>query len=462
MKKLFLLISFLLFYNFHLYSQQIDSVESVNLLCKLIQIKSISGDEKFIFEYLVNWCNDKDLNTEILTNCDSSYNFITTLYPLSSNKPLVLFTAHLDVVPADTDMWIYPPFSGIIADSCIWGRGAIDDKGPLTMQLIALSSFTKSNKNIDLPYNIGVLAVSGEEVGGINGSFIVANNYLKKINPVVVFGEGGSGLQNVIPSYPEKIVFGISIAEKVPLWLKIEAKTRSKGHSASTNELYASKNLLKALMDIVDTPRPIKFDRITKKMLKELGRMEGGVKGFVIKNSGSWLFWPFVKSYFLEGGAFNSLVSDTYNITEINTIKSPTNAIPQQAYAYLDCRLLPGTSVKLFLMKLKLIAGNKVTISIVYQGTDAKPSSPDIYFDIMANSICKVFPNTEVQPILFPASTDNNTYRALGYNVFGITPMLMNNELVETVHNSNERMPIKELINGIKVYYNFIETIQKK
>lgn len=37
---------------------------------------------------------------------------------------------HLDVVEVG-DGWNYPPFSAKIADNRIWGRGALDDKGPL-------------------------------------------------------------------------------------------------------------------------------------------------------------------------------------------------------------------------------------------------------------------------------------------------------------------------------------------
>ncbi|MFY9296142.1 MAG: M20/M25/M40 family metallo-hydrolase, partial [Caldicoprobacterales bacterium] len=37
--------------------------------------------------------------------------------------------AHLDVVP-EGEGWTYPPFGGEIHDNKIYGRGAIDDKGP--------------------------------------------------------------------------------------------------------------------------------------------------------------------------------------------------------------------------------------------------------------------------------------------------------------------------------------------
>ncbi|HPH65198.1 MAG TPA: M20/M25/M40 family metallo-hydrolase, partial [Kofleriaceae bacterium] len=47
--------------------------------------------------------------------------------------PPLLLTAHLDVVEADASKWKYPPFSGIEAEGCLWGRGAIDMKNMAAM-----------------------------------------------------------------------------------------------------------------------------------------------------------------------------------------------------------------------------------------------------------------------------------------------------------------------------------------
>ena len=44
-------------------------------------------------------------------------------------KSLILLS-HMDVVPADAKDWSVPPFSGQVKGGEIWGRGALDDKGP--------------------------------------------------------------------------------------------------------------------------------------------------------------------------------------------------------------------------------------------------------------------------------------------------------------------------------------------
>ena len=52
---------------------------------------------------------------------------------------LVGIIGHLDVVP-EGDNWTFPPFSGTISDNKIFGRGAIDDKGPVIASLYAMKT----------------------------------------------------------------------------------------------------------------------------------------------------------------------------------------------------------------------------------------------------------------------------------------------------------------------------------
>ena len=58
----------------------------------------------------------------------------------ASAQPLVLM-AHYDVVPVDeSDAWTYPPFEGRVEEGWVYGRGALDDKGPLLVVLEAVEN----------------------------------------------------------------------------------------------------------------------------------------------------------------------------------------------------------------------------------------------------------------------------------------------------------------------------------
>ena len=456
------ILAFSIFINiFSLKSQTIDfdnkKGEEIELLSKLIQFRSYSGKEMEIGAYLSNYCKEKGLVVQLFNRNDSMFNFAASLYPLNLGKPNIVFLSHTDIVlEGDSTDWTYPAFSGKITENEIWGRGAIDCKGLAVMQISAILNFVKYAKEKDLPFNITFLSVGNEEANSSYGAGYITENFLDILKPVVVFGEGGSGMIGLVPSDTTKVIFGISIAEKSTLWLDLEAKTRRSGHGAAPSELYANKRLIKALINLLDEKRVITFDKITIRMFKELGNLEGGIKGFIIKHANWQLFWPLVKKYFDEDAPFHILVYNTFVVTHISNPNVSDNQIASKATATLDCRLLPGTDEKKFLKKMKQTVGSRIKISIISKSPSAAPSIPDKYFENMENSILKVFPDSKTIPILFPASSDNNYFRAKNIPVFGFIPTVVSKELLETVHSSNERIGISDLKKGIKVYTEFI------
>lgn len=51
---------------------------------------------------------------------------------------------HLDVVPAKAEEWIFPPYSATISDGKMFGRGTMDDKGPMIACLFAVKALKES------------------------------------------------------------------------------------------------------------------------------------------------------------------------------------------------------------------------------------------------------------------------------------------------------------------------------
>lgn len=77
--------------------------------------------------------------------------------------PVLGILSHLDVVPAAPEGWTYPPFACTIADGAIYGRGAVDDKGPSVAVLWAV----KALRELDVPLSKGFRIIFGgnEEQG---------------------------------------------------------------------------------------------------------------------------------------------------------------------------------------------------------------------------------------------------------------------------------------------------------
>ena len=82
--------------------------------------------------------------------------------PESDDPQTFGILAHLDVVPESTG-WDYPPYGAVIADGKLYGRGAIDDKGPAVASLWALKAVRECGYK--LKKNVNVILGCNEETG---------------------------------------------------------------------------------------------------------------------------------------------------------------------------------------------------------------------------------------------------------------------------------------------------------
>ncbi len=419
-----------------------------------LKIKSVSGNEKQAGIYLKKLSDELGLNTTVFTDGDSTYNFYASLMPLNRNKKCVVFQNHIDVVPANNDSsWQHPPFNGVIKNDTIYGRGAIDVKGLAIMQLFALQKI-KILADTNFKNNIGVLCLSGEETGGLNGAAIICKDtILNLLNPLVVFGEGGGGIKGVIPGKQNELCFFVSNAEKKSLWIKLEAKVKSHGHGSVPSSKTANKLLLKAIQKIENAEQRIYIDKTTKVTFKKIGNLMGGYKGFIIKHINWWIFKPLRKTIFNNNESLKTLVTNSYQLTRITNPNGAINQVSQTATAFYDCRLLPNKTEKPLLLKfLFRIVDPRIKITILDESPEAMPSDLNEHYKNTELAILKTFPQAHVIPVLFPATTDNSYFRNANINSYGFLPFELTETMMESVHASNEKLPLKALNDGIKVY----------
>jgi putative selenium metabolism hydrolase len=84
--------------------------------------------------------------------------------------PGLMFNTHLDHVDAgDPSAWAHPPFGAEIHDGCVWGRGAVDIKGPLAAQVHGIGRLAGGTPP---PGDVYVTAVVQEEVGGLGARYL--------------------------------------------------------------------------------------------------------------------------------------------------------------------------------------------------------------------------------------------------------------------------------------------------
>ncbi len=432
------------------------------LLSEYVQIPSVSGEEKEAGEFLSQFCRDHGLHVHVFTDEKDSYNFTASLYPLELQKPNIVLLTHIDVVPpGDPEGWTYPPFSGKIADGMVWGRGAIDNKAMGVMQVLALMRFVELAAEQDLPYNVSMLAVSGEETGGDKGARIIADEYLELLNPLVVYGEGGAGITGLIGSQPEKPVFGIGVAQKRVLWLVIESSVTESGHGSVPRNQYSTKEVVKATNALLEAQPKITISPTVKESLLMVSEHERGMRRRVLQNIDFYapLFGRFVR----RDPLISSMLTNTMALTSLTSTEGAYNMIPDHARAVFDCRLLPETNEEEFLKHVhRIVAPFDVQVRVMRSSPFTPTSEQGDFYKAMEASIQDVFGDVLVVPFMFVAVNDNRFFRRKGIPAYGILPSLMEEELMESIHHFDERFPIERLDQGIDVYVNLIEKLLRE
>ena len=438
----------------------LDGMEAANYLSQYVQKASVTGDELEAGRFFADLCRKAGLYIQMFNEEKGMINFASSLYPLSSKKPNIIFVNHVDVVEAgDEKKWKYPPFSGAIEEGFVWGRGAYDNKGAAIVQFTGITQFVALAKEKDLPYNVTMVSVCAEEIFGDHGAKQVVENHLELLNPVLVVGEGPVGVRGIVPSKPEQLLFGISVAHKHCLWLSLSMEVAGTGHGSVPPLQYANKEMVKALHRLVTTKPKLQFNKINVQTIGVLGDLEGGIKGFLMKRIK--FFRAILAPTIRKIPIFTALFSNTITVSNIRSEGTAHNTIPQKVVTKLDCRLLPETKREDFIAYIKSILKNdEIKIEVVKETPSATPTDHNNhFFDELAMAIKKIYPDAHVFPMLAPNASDCNAFRTKGVLTLSTVPVEMTKEILDCIHGPNERMPIEALIKGKKVIVAFLESI---
>ena len=159
------------------------SNELLSLHRKLIEIESISGNEKPVGEWFKGYLEGKNLTVELQEVEEGRFNVFA--YPGKERKTKVLVSSHIDTVPP---YWPYERKTTNGIDE-IWGRGSVDAKACVAAQTIAVLDLLQSD---NLPSDaLSLLFVIAEEKGGDGMRFFSdrkPTNY-----SAIVFGEPTEG-----------------------------------------------------------------------------------------------------------------------------------------------------------------------------------------------------------------------------------------------------------------------------
>jgi len=351
-------------------------------------------------------------------------------------KPLLLLH-HMDVVPTDAKRWQHDPFAAEIADGKIWGRGAMDMKGLGVVQLMAF--LTLKRQNVPLTRDVILMAVPDEETGGTLGARWMRDQHYADIDPEYILDEGGFGSRDLFA--PGKLVFGISVAEKKILWLKLTVEGVS-GHGSQPHDQNPNDHLVRALDRLLSEPLPSASFTVLDTMKSRVGS--------------------------LASNKFNNAIQrSTMSLTSLRSgVGDPpkVNVIPSVAEATVDCRVLPGTSKDQWMTEIRRRLGDeRVKVEITYESDDPVVTTQDsVFYRALESAVKRRHPDAIVTPMVVPYGTDSNSFRPRGVKSYGFTPVIVPAEAVMSMHGDAEYLPVDAVAPAIQILFEALRETASK
>lgn len=356
--------------------------------------------------------------------------------------------AHYDVVPVNEDAWEKPPFSGIIENGVLWGRGTLDTKVTFNAVLSAVETLISRGFT---PKNDIYLAFSGgEEINGDGARNIVSYFKEQNIHLSLVVDEGGAVVENVFPGVKTPCGM-IGIAEKG--MINVSYRTRSAGGHASAPKPHTPVGILAAACTKIENdPFPMHVSKPVAAMFDTLGRHSTFLYRMIFSNL--WLFRPVLDMLCKKsGGELNALMRTTVAFTQMEG-STAANVIPPEATMVSNIRLNPLDTVEGALARLKRTVNDEsVEIEALYAMEPSRISELDCpAWDKVASAVSSTWQGCIVTPYLMMQCSDSRHYGEISDKVYRFSAMDLTKEERATIHGNNERIRLSTACDAVSFY----------
>jgi acetylornithine deacetylase/succinyl-diaminopimelate desuccinylase-like protein len=427
---------------------------TTKILQNLIQFDTTNppGNEVNCIEYINNLLIDAGVETTILARSPNRPNLLARLKGHGHTSPLLLY-GHVDVVTTENQIWKYPPFSGVLAEGYVWGRGALDMKGGVAMMI---SAILRAKAEEFIPSgDVLLLIVSDEENDCSFGSKYLVENHPEIFKDIrYAIGEFGG-----FPLYiGSKKFYPIQVLDKQICSMKAVIQSEKGGHGAIPMHDGVMAKLAEFLQSIEKNPLPVHITPVVHRMFKSMASELPFPKSFIVRQ----LLKPHFTSNILKllgrsGKTFEPLFRNTINATIIRGGEA-SNVIPSRIEVYLDGRLLPGYEPQDMIDEIYQIIGDTAEIKLI--SFSPGPIEPDMgLFDTLGKILCELDADGIPIPLLLPAVTDARFLAQLGIQTYGFLPMNLpkNFNFLDTIHAANERIPEEALSFGTNAIYRLLQ-----
>ncbi len=372
----------------------------------------------------------------------------------SSRQPVVL-AAHYDVVPVPEEsrpLWHHPPFSGLIKNDTLWGRGAIDDKINIIAIMEAVERMLADG--FQPARDIWLAFGHDEEIEGTRGAAVMSA-WLKErgVRAGWVLDEGYAVVRDMIPGMTGPVAI-IGTAEKGYATIRLSVSITG-GHSSMPEKETALDVMAGAIKRLKENPLPARLSAPVRDFMRHIGPEMPFAQRLVFANAA--LFEDVIINIYSARGSGNAMVRTTTAPTIFRAgIKE--NIIPQFAEATVNFRLLPGETRESLMAHVTEVLNDPRVKALLTSFNPASPvsSTDGTGFNIIRASIKAVYHNPPVAPNLVIGGTDGRYYHAVSDDVYRFSPIRLDPRSVKRFHGINESIPLSDIDEACHFYLELI------
>jgi len=436
-----------------------SSEEAARLLSELIKIDTTNppGNELPAAELVAEALEEFGLKAEVVESEEGRGNVVARIKGRGEG-PSLLLLSHLDVVPADPEKWTFNPFSGEIRDGYVYGRGAIDCKGLVAVEVMVMKLLTE--KDVAPKGDIIFAATADEEKGGSKGVGWLLANRPELVRADYVINEGGG----VPIRVGDKLIYTVQVAEKGVFWLKLKFSGKPAHASVPWLGDNAIVKMSEAVKRLADYKAPPTIIPVVKVLLETFGNALGRT----------------VVSDLLTNSNFVDLALDILSREEFKTFVyvlramvrdtiSPTmvkgglkeNIIAPECELTIDCRLLPGhTKEDLMNMLKDVLVGMDFKVETITESVGSESPIDTPLYNVIKQAIEQEVPNSLVAPFMSTGGTDSRYFRIMTnsvcYGFWPKSPESTMERIIPLVHGIDEKISISDLEFAIRTLYRVV------
>jgi acetylornithine deacetylase/succinyl-diaminopimelate desuccinylase-like protein len=366
----------------------------------------------------------------------------------------ILFISHLDVVEAKREDWSVDPFVLTERDGWFYGRGTYDIKD----EVADLSAnFIRLKREGFAPTRDLVLVFTdGEEGGDFNGADWLVSNHRDLVDAEYVINTDAAGGQIKNGRYVRNPV---QTSEKLYVTYTLEV-TNPGGHSSEPVADNAIYRLAGGLQRLSRFDFPVQLTETTRSYFRQIAKQEQGqVAADLVAITRTPPDQRAAARLGRTSPFYHAMMRNTCVATMLEAGQAE-NALPQQARATIQCRLLPGEDperVRRILARVVADSAIAVTVANKPHPSPASPIRPSL-MTIIKKITSAMWPGTLVLPVMDPWSGDGQYFRSAGISVYGLSAVFNDVDDIRS-HGRDERVGVKEFYEGVEFMYRLIQAI---